>query len=176
MARHKAGRGARPLPVPPKAKRTVSLTAIGLAACVVLSAAAGCGEAEGVSDGATVATYVEAPLCAEAQRELRRHDGRAGGLKLRAVCLPSPHEARKLNLAAVGANARRATEDSTAVAYLEAPDSQRAQFTHRILETAELPWISDASGTAAMARLLELIESAGPGSLRQELRNELNES
>jgi hypothetical protein len=138
--------------------------------------AAGCGEAEGVDEGATVTAYVEAPLCAEAQRELRRHDGRAGDLKLRAACLDSPHEARKLDLAIVGSNARRATEDSTTVAYLEAPDPRVSRFTRPILEKAEIPWISESSGTVAMSRLLELIESAGSGSLRQQLRDDLNQS
>jgi hypothetical protein len=153
-------------------KRGIGPLAV-LAAC--LCVVAGCGEAEGVADGATVTAYVEAPLCAEAQRELRRHDGRAGDLKLQAVCLPSPHEAKKLSLATVGANARRATEDSTAVAYLEVQDPRVSPFTHRILETAQLPWIADSSGTAAMARLLKLIESADSGSLRQQLRDDLNQ-
>ena len=127
-------------------------------------------------EGATVATYVEAPLCAEARQELQRQGGRVGDLKLQAVCLPSPHEAHKLNLATVGANARRATEDSTAVAYLEAPDPRVSRFTHPILEKAEIPWVAEHSGSAAMSRLLKLIESAGSGSLRQQLREDLNES
>lgn len=94
---------------------------------------------------------------------------------MRAVCLPDPREARKLSLATVGANARRATEDSTAVAYLEAQDPKVSPFTHRILETAEIPWIAESSGAAAMSRLLELIESADSGSLRQQLSEESNE-
>jgi hypothetical protein len=119
--------------------------------------------------------YVEASLCAEAQRELERSDGRAGDLKLQAVCLPSPHGAKKLSLATVGTNARRATEDSTGVAYLETPDPRVSPFTHRILETAQLPWIAGSSGSAAMSRLLKLIDSAGSGSLRQKLREDLNQ-
>lgn len=129
-----------------------------------------------MADGATVTAYVEAPLCAEAQGELRRHDGRAGDLRIQAVCLSSPREARKLSLATVGANARLATQDSTAVAYLEAPAPRVSRFTHPILEKAEIPWISGQSGAAAMSRLLELIESTGSGSVRQQLREELNES
>jgi hypothetical protein len=146
-----------------------------LVACLCV-AASGCGEAEGVADGATVTAYVEAPLCVEAQRELQRHDGRAGDLKLQAVCLDSPHEAKRLSLSTVGANARRATQDSTAVAYLEGPDPRVSRFTHPILEKAEIPWIAEQSGTAAMSRLLKLIESADSGSVRQQLREDLNES
>ena len=95
---------------------------------------------------------------------------------MQAACLPSARSHAKLNLATLGANARRATEDSTAVAYLEASDPAAARFTHPILETAEVPWISGSSGNAAMARLLELIEASGSGSLRQSLREELHES
>jgi len=115
-------------------------------------------------------------LCAEARQELRRHDGHAGDLKVRAVCLASPHEAKKLSLATVGANARRAIQDSTAVAFLEAPDPRMSPFTHRILEKAEIPWIAESSGTVAMSRLLKLIESADSGSLRRQLQEDLNES
>jgi hypothetical protein len=138
-------------------------------------AAAGCGAGSGVSEDATVTAYVEASLCVSARQELRAQGGRAGDLRVRAICVPSPREAKKLNLATLGANARRATEDSTAVAYLEAPNPRAARFTHRILETAEIPWISESSGAAAMRRLLKLIESAGSGSLRESIREDLNE-
>jgi hypothetical protein len=127
-----------------------------------------------VADGAVVTAYVEAPLCAGAKQELRRQGGRAGDLRVKAVCVPSPREAQKLNLSTAGANARQATEDSTAVAYLEAPDLQVAKFTHPVLETAQIPWISEDSGAVAMSRLLKLIESAGSGSLREQLQEDLS--
>jgi len=92
------------------------------------------------------------------------------------VCLPSPHEAKKLSLATVGANARQATQDSTAVAFLETPDPRVSPFTHRILEKAEIPWLAERSGSAAMARLVKLIDSAGSGSLRQQLREDLSQA
>jgi predicted component of type VI protein secretion system len=95
---------------------------------------------------------------------------------VQAVCLPSPHEDKKLNLATLGANARRATEDSTTVAYLDAPNPRATRFVHPILETAQVPWISASSGKAAMARLLKLIPGADLGSLRESLREDLNES
>jgi hypothetical protein len=91
------------------------------------------------------------------------------------VCLPDPREGEKLDLATVGANARRATEDSTAVAYLEAPDPSRSRFTHRILETAHIPWIASSSGATAMSRLLKLINEPGSGSLREQLRQDLHQ-
>jgi hypothetical protein len=140
-----------------------------------LVAIAGCGGGEGVAQDATVTAYVAAPLCAGAKQELASKDGQAGELQVQAACLPSARSHSKLNLATLGANARRATEDSTAVAYLEASDPAAARFTHPILETAEVPWIARSSGKAAMAHLLKLVEASGSGSLRQSLREELHE-
>ncbi|HEX7244494.1 MAG TPA: hypothetical protein VF245_02885 [Solirubrobacterales bacterium] len=119
--------------------------------------------------------YVEASLCAKARQELARQGGEAGGIRIRAVCLPSPHKDGKLDLATIGANARRATEDSTAVAYLEAPNPRASRFAHPILEIAEIPWIASSSGQKAMAQLLKLIPEADSGSLRRSLQDKLNQ-
>jgi len=62
------------------------------------------------------------------------------------------------------------------VAYLEASGSAAAPFIHPILETARVPWVAEGSGAAAMARLLKLIEAAGSGSLREQLRDDLNQA
>jgi hypothetical protein len=158
-------------------RRFSGLRGAGLAlAGVLLVGIVGCGGGGGVSSDAVVTAYVEAPLCAAAKQELARHGGRAGDLRVKAICLASPRDATKLSLATLGANARRATEDSTSVAYLEAPDPEASRFVHPILETAEVPWISNSSGSAAMSRLLTLIPEANSGSLRQSLREELNET
>jgi hypothetical protein len=128
-----------------------------------------------VQSGATVTAYVEASLCSAAKQELARAGGKAGDVRVSAVCLPNPREADKLNLATVGANARRATEDATAVAFLEAPDPRASRFTHPILETAEIPWIASSPGSIAMARLLRAIDNAGSSnSLRESLRDALD--
>jgi hypothetical protein len=129
-----------------------------------------------VSKGATVTAYVEAPLCAGAKQELLKQGNHAGELHVQAICLQSPRSQDKLKLSTLGANARRATEDSTTVAYLEASDRPASQFTHPILETAEIPWISESSGKAAMAHLLHLIEASGSGSLRASIREALRET
>jgi hypothetical protein len=144
--------------------------------CGLLVTVAGCGGGEGVSKGATVTAYVEAPLCAGAKQELVKQGNRAGDLRVQAICLPAPRSQDKLKLSTLGANAREATEDSTTVAYLEAPDPRASQFTHPILETAEIPWIAASSGKAAMARLLKLIEASGSGSLRASIRKALRET
>jgi hypothetical protein len=157
---------------PSRASRNVAAAV----ACLPLLAAAGCGGGEGVAQDATVTAYVAAPLCAGAKQELASQGGQAGELRVQAACLPSARSHAQLNLATLGANARRATEDSTTVAYLEASDPAAARFTHPILETAEVPWLAGSSGKAVMARLLRLIEASGSGSLRQSLREELHES
>lgn len=148
--------------------------AVVTAACALVAAAAigGCGE-EGVAEDAVVTAYVEAPLCGAAREELASRDGRAGDLRVQAICLPGARESQKLSLATLGANARQATEDSTTVGYLEAPDPAAARFTHPILESAGIAWISQGSGKAAMARLLQVIEAADPGSLRESVRDAL---
>ena len=150
-------------------------TAVAAACVLLVGAVAGCGGGEGVAQDATVTAYVEASLCAGAKQELVSQDGQAGELRVQAACLPSARSKARLNLATLGANARRATEDSTTVAYLEASDPATARFTHPILETAEVPWIAGSSGKATMARLLKLVEASGTGSLRESLREELHE-
>ena len=133
----------------------------------------GCGGAEGVEVGATVRAYVVQPLCAGAEAELRRQGSRAGDVRVEVVCLPSAESEGKLRLATVGANAHRATEDSTTVAFLEAPGPAN-QFSEPILESAEIPSIQSSSGTKAMAQLLHAIDTAGTSnSLRASVSEEL---
>jgi hypothetical protein len=146
-------------------------TAASIAVAGLLAVAAGCGGGEGVAARATVTAYVVPPLCAEAERELEWE--RAGDLRVKAVCLPPTESRGRLELAVVGANARRATEDSTGIAFLESP-GRASSFSHPILETAEIPWIVSGSGKAAMAQLLKAIEHAGgSGSFRASLSAEL---
>lgn len=156
------------LPVPLRElRKTTAVIACSLVAL------AGCGGAEGVSAGATVRAYVVQPLCVGAQRELKRHEGRAGDVRVEAICLPKVDGNGKLELATVGANARRATEDSTSVAYLEAPGPGN-EFSEPILESAEIPSIHDSSGTRAMAQLLRAVDNASSsGSLRTSVSQEL---
>jgi hypothetical protein len=144
----------------------VAGAAIGLAAI-------GCGGDEGVAEGATVTVYVAAPLCAEAKRELARHDGRAGEVRVRVACLENVHSGARLDLAAIGANARRATEDTTTVAYIES-DPAATRFSAEILESADIPEITDTSGTTAMSKLLKALQDAGSSSsVRDSVRDEL---
>jgi hypothetical protein len=94
-------------------------------------------------------------------------------VRVKAVCQPRVESLGRLKLATVGANARRATEDSTAVAFLEPPGKANSA-SQPILETAEIPSIHDSSGARAMAQLLRAIDNAGSsGSLRASVSKEL---
>jgi len=152
------------------AKAAISVTL----AALLAAASAGCGGAEGVAKGASVTAYVVAPLCGDAERALERAGGRAGDLRLEAVCLSGVESNGRVKLATVGSDARRATEDSTAIAFLEAP-GRGNESSEPILESAEIPSIHSPSGAAAMTRLLKAIDRAGSsGSLRSELSDQLN--
>ncbi len=128
-----------------------------------------------MASGATVSVYVAAPLCAGAERELAGSGGRAGDVHVRAICLPPIERDGKLELATIGANARRATEDATAVGYIGEPTEAASRFSEPILETAGIAQLPDSSGTAAMKKLLRAVDEAGDsGSLRESVLSQLN--
>jgi hypothetical protein len=116
---------------------------------------------------------VAAPLCGDAEGELERERGRAGDVRVLVVCLPAVERGGRLSLAVVGANARRATEDSTAVGYLE-PPGPAVRFSRPVLESAGIAPVVAESGRAAMSRLLGALGEAGDGaSLREEVADAL---
>jgi hypothetical protein len=124
-----------------------------------LLALPGCGTEE-VGADAVVTAYVAAPLCAEAKRELAREGGRGGEVGVRVLCLAEPRGDGRLDLAVVGASARRATEDSTAVGFLEPPGPAN-RFARPIVESAGIAYLLGDSGVEGMGRLLLAIEEAG---------------
>lgn len=133
----------------------------------------GCGEEDEVASGAAVTVYVEAPLCAGAQRALDRSGGEAGSLRLRIVCLPPQRGEGGLDLAGVGANARAAAEDSTAVAYLAAPDRTAARFSRPILAAAGIGVVEAESGAVAIGPVAAALAASGGGSPREAVREGL---
>lgn len=160
-------RQSRGLPAPPHAARKAAL----IAACALLLAA-GCG-GSGVGGGATVSVYVSAPLCAGAERELAREGARAGDVRVRLVCLEDG-EGGRLDLAATGANARRAVEDSTTVAYVGEPDPAATRFSRPILDAAGIAQLSRLSGAVAMHRVLRALRQAdGSSSPRESVHDAL---
>jgi hypothetical protein len=118
-----------------------------------------------------LSAYVDASLCAGAKRELMASDGRAGSIRVRVVCLADARQGRRLRLATVGANARRATEDSTTIAYVEAPVTP--SFSRPIVEAAGIPVLRSNSGATAISDLLGAIRDADSGSLRESVREAL---
>lgn len=137
--------------------------------------APGCGEGDGVSAGATVHIYVAAPLCVEAKRALAQAGAKAGDVRVEAICLDAVQDGDRVDLATIGANARRATEDSTTVAFLEA-DDRGAPFAQTIVEEAGIAWIKTSSGATATQHVLDAIAEAGSGSLRDGVREALESS
>jgi hypothetical protein len=136
-------------------------------------AATGCGEG-GASSGATVSIYVAAPLCQGAQRELRREAHTVEDLDVRILCLRPGNSDGRPNLAQSGANARRATEDSTAVAFLEAA-GPAARFSRPIVEAADIGWTTATSGAAMMRVVLRALAEGDSSSPRADVREVLNE-
>ncbi len=138
--------------------------------------------------GATVAVYVSGPLsgpeggagraqCGGARRELERHGAGAGQVQVQVqvLCIDSAADGGKWTLAGVGANARRATEDSTTVGYIGETSPQATRFSSTILEAAGIAQVSGMSGGPAMAKILNAIEAAGDaGNLREVVDEELS--
>src|ERR1700759_2988042 len=140
-----------------------SSSARGLAVVLVAALAigvAGCGGG-GDASGTPVSVYVAKPLCRGAQAELGAHGGTAGNFQVLIRCLaPDERSGGGVDLATNGANSRRATEDTTAVATLEAPGPGN-KFAHAILESAGIPLVTSPSGNAGMTRIIKPVEGAG---------------
>jgi hypothetical protein len=135
---------------------------------------AGCGG--GDASGATVSVYVAAPICAAAKAELSGHGATAGNFRVAVRCLsPSEKGGGGVDLATVGSNSRRATEDTSAVATLE-PPGPGAKFSRAILESASIPLVTSSSGSTGMKRIIAAIESAGSSNVRESVQGTLEPS
>lgn len=151
------------------------LPAIVLACALATLWLGGCGE-EGAAEGATVTVYVSAPLRggeAEAGRRLcdeareQAAQGKEGGeLKLRVACLDASGSNGHWTLAKVGSNARQATEDSTAIAYIGEPDPEARRQSRPILAAAEIAQIGGVGGREAIARVTAALAEGDAGQPR----------
>lgn len=137
----------------------------------VAALSVGCGEG-GVGNGATVSVYVAAPLCKEAKGALQEAGGKAGDLEVQVLCFDPVERGGGVDLAAAGADARRTTEDSTSVAYLEAP-GPAAKFSRSIVEAADIAWLETGSGATAMHEVLEALEERGSSSPRSAVLDQV---
>jgi hypothetical protein len=144
---------------------------VALALLALGAGGSGCGE-EGVANGATVHVYVGAGLCAAARLEIERQGPRAGEVNVQVECLDRAETDGRIDLATIGANARRATEDSTSIAYVEPPGPAN-RFSRTIVEGAGIAWAAAPSGNTAIKRILNAVSEAGSGSLRNEVRDAL---
>lgn len=136
--------------------------------------AVGCGGSD--ASGATVTVYVAAPLCAAAKADLASHGATAGHFKVVARCLaPSERGGGGVDLATNGSNSRRATEDTRAVATLEAPGPGN-KFALAILESAGIPLVTSPSGSQGMKRVIKAVEGAGSSNVRESVQAALEPS
>lgn len=146
------------------------------AAMLPATALLGCGE-EGAQSGAIVRVYVSAPLrgpeaaagrrlCDEAREQAAQGKG-DGELKLRVLCLDASGPQGRWTLARVGSNARRATEDSTTVAYIGEPDPRARKQSQPILEAAGIAELGGMSGRKAISRITAAIRDGDEAEPRQ---------
>ena len=136
----------------------------------------GCGE-EGAESGATVRVYVSAPLrgeegaagrrlCDEAREQAVKGSGEEE-LKMRVVCLDASGGDGRWTLAQVGANARRASEDSAAIAYVGEPAQEARRQSRPIVEAAGLAELAGFSGREAVAEVAAAIAEGDESEPRQ---------
>jgi branched-chain amino acid transport system substrate-binding protein len=135
-----------------------ALPLLTLALAVIVS---GCGE-EGAAEGAALTVYVSAPLrgaeaeqgrrlCDEAREQAAQGRGE-GDYELRVICLDAS-AGGGWTLAKVGSNARRATEDSTTVAYIGEPDRAARRQSRPIVEAADIAELGGISGRQAITQI-----------------------
>jgi hypothetical protein len=146
-----------------------------LLAAGLLAAASGCGE-EGAAAGAVVRVYVSAPLrgpeaaagrrlCDEAREQAAQGKG-GEGHELRVVCLDASGDGGGWTLAQVGANARRATEDSATIAYLGEPEPAARKQSRPIVEAAGVAELGGLPGREAVAKVARAMEEGDSGQPR----------
>lgn len=151
--------------------------AVPLFVVLLALAAAGCGEESGAEQGARLNVYVSAPqrgpeagvgirMCKEARGAAIRYV-RPGGYELAVVCLDASGPEGRWTLARVGANARQASEDSTAVAYLGEPSPAARRQSLPIVEAAGIVGLSDMSGAEAVVRTAKALEKSDSSDPRQ---------
>lgn len=127
----------------------------------------GCGE-EGASEGATLTVYVSAPLrggeaevgrrlCTEAREQAAEEKGSAD-FAVRVTCLDASGPKGSWTLAKVGSNARRATEDSTSIAYVGEPDRAARKHSQPIIEAAEMAAMGSRNGKEAIETIITALE------------------
>ena len=150
-----------------------------LAALVAVLAlgAAGCGE-EGASEEAMLTVYVSGPMRGpEAKQGQRRCDEAWDAAQVeregeearwvRVICLDATGPEGRWTLAKVGANARRATEDSTTIAYIGEPDRAARRQSRPILEAAGIVEFGVTGGRQAIEEVFAALREDDGNDPRQ---------
>lgn len=148
-----------------------------LAAAVwLLLIGGGCGADDGVGEGAAATVYAASATCRQAARALRGQGDEVGSVTLRVRCLPAVEARGRVDLAQVGKNARRASEDSTAIAYIGEIEPAATRFSRPILEEAGIAQLPHQSGSLAMHSILNAVHNAdtSSSSLREAVNDQLH--
>jgi outer membrane protein assembly factor BamB len=146
-------------------------------ALAALAPLAGCGGDAGVRSGATVNVYVSVPLtgpqaaagrasCKGAGKAVADSGGRAGDLHIHVRCLDDSNGTAPWTLAAVGANARQAIQDTSTIAYVGELDPAASRFSRTVVESAEIAQLPATDGAAAMRTILHALPDSGTESPR----------
>lgn len=121
--------------------------------------------------------YAGIATCQSAQRAVESKADQVAPLRIRVRCLPAVEHLGRFDLAQIGDNARRASEDSTTIAYIGEVEPHANRFATPILEEAGIAQLAEMSGPAAVAKILAAVEVAGgSGSLREAVHDELSGS
>jgi branched-chain amino acid transport system substrate-binding protein len=144
-----------------KARFASAAFAVGL-----VVAGAGCSSGTQIGASSEVTVYVSLPLRGASGQDgrdaadgarlaLKQADGKAGGLAVRAVYLDDTRgsdSSATWSSAQAGENARRATEDSTAIAYIGDFESGATRTSEPITNEARLLQVSPASSAVELTR------------------------
>ncbi len=137
-----------------------ALLAGALALVVVLP---GCGDDGGGSGSGSVSVYVSVPLTGERAKEgravvagareaLADANGRAGRFEVDAIVMDDTGKTGRWDMAATGANARRAVEDASAVGFIGDLDSGATRVSLPITNQADLIQVSPGSTAPDLTR------------------------
>lgn len=145
-------------------------------AAVLVVGVSGCGE-EGASEEAMLTVYVSGPMRGEEAKagqrrcneawDAARAEREVEGRWVRVVCLDATGPEGRWTLAKVGANARRATEDSTAIAYIGEPDWAARRQSRPIVEAAGLVEFGVTGGRQAIEEVFTALREGDASDPRQ---------
>lgn len=139
-------------------RRGAAAALVGVALCAL----GGCGS-ESSSGTEVLSVYVSLPLHGERAAEgaaiedgaklaLSEAGGRAGGVRVRAVYLDDTGGGRRWDPVATAANARRAAEDTSSIAFIGDLDDGATRTSLPITNQAEIPQISPGSTAVDLTR------------------------